>query len=338
MKLNIVRHPISFNGPATAAMTALALFLGLALSIRAQTNQPGEFDRGQQGTNALTRSTNAPGARGARGPVVQAHSPRDDAGNWTPTDWSKADSKLPTLVIAGDSTAAPGDPNHRGWGAVLVDYFDTSKINVVNRSRGGRSFRTFVEEKLWDQILANLKPGDIVMIQLGQNDGGSVLAANRRPDLPGAGNEMQEVPRADGTLEPVYTYGWYTRKFIRDAKEKRAVPVVMSMTANNSWTNTVVRRNYGQFYQLSKQIAGEEKVLFLDHTSIIADHWDALGAAAVKIFFPADFVHTSTDGAVQNAEMFIAGVKAMGLKPLIDDLNEKGNAIAPYKLAVTTQN
>ncbi len=248
MKTQLVREQASSNQRAATALAALAMFLSLALTIRAQGqttppppaappgNQPGEFDQSQRGTTGRVRSTNAPGARGARGPVVQAHSPRDDAGNWTPTDWAKADPKLPTLVIAGDSTAAPGDPSHRGWGAVVSDYFDASRINVVNRSRGGRSFRTFVEEKLWDQILARLKPGDLVMIQLGQNDGGQVTAANRRPDLPGMGNEMQEVPRADGTLEPVYTYGWYTRKFVRDTKEKGAIPVLMSMTANNSWT------------------------------------------------------------------------------------------------------
>jgi lysophospholipase L1-like esterase len=319
------------NSARNLCFAALSAITALTLSTSAQTNQVGEFDQGQaqRGATPPASTTNAPGARGTRGPVVQAHSPRDDASYWTPTDWSKADPKLPTLVIAGDSTAAPGDPNHRGWGAVLVDYFDTAKLNVVNRSRGGRSFRTFVEEKLWDQILANLKPGDLVMIQLGQNDGGSVLDAKRRADLPGMGDETQEVPRADGTLETVHTYGWYTRKFIREAREKGATPVIMSMTAHNTWTDAKVRRNLGQMYVIAKQIAGEEKVLFLDHTTIIADRYDALGATAVKAFFPADSTHTSTDGAVLNAEMFIAGVKAMNLKPLIDDLNEKGKAIAP---------
>ncbi len=86
-------------------------------------------------------------------------------------------------------------------------------------------------------------------------------------------------------------------------------------------------------YVLTKQIAGEEKVLFLDHTAMIADKWDALGAAAVKAWFPADYVHTSTDGAVQNAETFISGVKALNLQPLVDALNEKGKAVAAYKPA-----
>jgi len=333
MKPTTVRRPISFNRRTTAAIAALAMSLAFALTIRAQTNQAGEFDQGRRGAPAPGRGTNAPGARGARGPVVQAHSPRDDAGNWTPTDWAKAEAKLPTLVIAGDSTAAPGDPSHRGWGAVLADYFDTAKINVVNRSRGGRSFRTFVEEKLWDQILAELKPGDIVMIQLGQNDGGSVLDAKRRADLPGLGDETQDVPRADGTPETVHTYGWYSRKFVRDAKAKGATPVLMSMTMHNSWADTKSRRNLGQMYIIEKQIAGEEKIPFLDHTTIIADRYDVLGANVVKAFFPADGTHTSTDGAAVNAEAFIAGAKALNLKPLVEALNQKGKAIEAYKPA-----
>ena len=60
---------------------------------------------------------------------------------------NKSDPKLPTLFIAGDSTAAKNnDSDHRGWGAVLVDYFDTGKVNVVNRAIAGRSFRTYYGE------------------------------------------------------------------------------------------------------------------------------------------------------------------------------------------------
>jgi rhamnogalacturonan acetylesterase len=107
----------------------------------------------------------------------------------------------------------------------------------------------------------------------------------------------------------------------------------MSMTMHNSWADTKSRRNLGQMYVIEKQIAGEEKIPFLDHTTIIADRYDVLGANVVKAFFPADGTHTSTDGAALNAEAFIAGVKALNLKPLVDALNQKGKAIEAYKPA-----
>ena len=63
---------------------------------------------------------------------------------------------LPTLWVAGDSTAANGNPNATGWGKPLPGFFDLTKINVANRARGGRSSRTFVTEGLWDQIVKEL--------------------------------------------------------------------------------------------------------------------------------------------------------------------------------------
>src|SRR5690606_27530605 len=64
-----------------------------------------------------------------------------DSEPWTASQFDTLAPALPTLFLAGDSTADRGpDAWHRGWGAVLGDYFDTTRINVVNRARGGRSF------------------------------------------------------------------------------------------------------------------------------------------------------------------------------------------------------
>ncbi|HVS51060.1 MAG TPA: hypothetical protein VHD62_01800 [Opitutaceae bacterium] len=86
--------------------------------------------------------------RGPRPPAPQSVSPRDSE-PWTHGDFNSLKPGLPTLIVAGDSTADKGpDAWHRGWAAPLVDYFDPTKINVVNRARGGRSFRSFVREGL----------------------------------------------------------------------------------------------------------------------------------------------------------------------------------------------
>ena len=105
----------------TKVLAALGLIVGLTAFSRAQDqqpkmNEPGNFDSPQ-------RQQSTPARRGGTAGTarVQAHSPRDDKGQWSPTDFAKANPKLPTLVIAGDSTASTGDPNHRGWGAPLFD-------------------------------------------------------------------------------------------------------------------------------------------------------------------------------------------------------------------------
>jgi lysophospholipase L1-like esterase len=323
----------------TAAICARACWLAalsIALSAFAQgqtapTNQ-GNFDP-VQGQPAPARGARGPRAGGApAAPAVQAHSPRDDQGGWTTEDFAKANPKLPSLIVAGDSTASTGDPAHRGWAALLVDYFDTTKVNLINRARGGRSFRTFVYEGLWPQIVNALKPGDYVVIEFGHNDMGSITDPKGRADLPGVGDETQVVPR-NGTNETVHTFGWYLRTFVRDVKAKGATPIVSSSTIRNIWSNGKVERGLGRPPVWDKQIADEEKVPFLDHSSIIADLYQAMGQTQVAAFFPGDHTHTSTDGASKNAELFIAGLKSLPGQPLVGFLNARGQKIAPYQPA-----
>ncbi len=282
------------------------------------------------GTLVRAEETSAPprpAGRAARPVAPQSVCPRD-ALPWTASDFKSLNPNLPSLIIAGDSTADKGpDAWHRGWAALLIDYFDATKINVVNRARGGRSFRSFVHEGLWDQLIAAVKPGDVVMIQFGHNDGGDIKAANGRADLPGVGDETQDVTRADGSVETVHTFGWYERKFIRDVRAKGGVAVVMSTTVYNRWTDGHHANKPGNIYVWAKQIADEEKVPFLDHGALISARYEQLGQDAVKPFFAADPLHTTTFGAVVNAELFVAGVKRLGLTTLVDGLNAKGRAI-----------
>jgi hypothetical protein len=58
-----------------------------------------------------------------------------------------------------------------------------------------------------------------------------------------------------------------------------------------------------------------------------------MGFEAVQKFHPADHTHTSTDGAINNAETLIAGLKGLKDMPLTQYLNDKGKAIeaAPPK-------
>ena len=67
------------------------------------------------------------------------------------------------IVLAGDSTVT----DKAGWGvgfaALLAD-----DVELLNHSRGGRSSRTFREEKSWDKVLAT--KADYVLIQFGHND------------------------------------------------------------------------------------------------------------------------------------------------------------------------
>jgi rhamnogalacturonan acetylesterase len=114
----------------------------------------------------------------------------------TPPIQRPADSKLPTLFVVGDSTANNNANGGKGWGDPFVAFFDTSKLNVLNRARAGRSSRTFLTEGLWDKVLEDLKAGDFVLIQFGHNDGGPLDTGRARGSLPGLGEETSRSPTA----------------------------------------------------------------------------------------------------------------------------------------------
>ena len=226
-----------------------------------------------------------------------------------------ADPKLPTLFVIGDSTANNNANGARGWGDPFVGYFDPAKINVLNRARAGRSSRTFFAEGLWEKVLQEIKAGDFVLIQFGHNDGGPVDKDRARGSLPGVGEEAQEFTMPNGNKETVHTFGWYLRKYIADTKAKKAVPIILSPTVRNIWKEGKVERALGQFGQWAAQVAQSQRVAFLDHTTIVADKYEALGEGKVRELFAADHTHTSPAGAELNAASVVAGLK--GLKPCL---------------------
>ncbi|HEU5080676.1 MAG TPA: GDSL-type esterase/lipase family protein [Opitutaceae bacterium] len=240
------------------------------------------------------------------------------------------DPKLPTLFVAGDSTAAHGGADLTGWGVPFAELLDSAKINYVNLARGGRSSRTFITEGLWDNLISQVKPGDTVLIQFGHNDAGPVNDDKRaRGSLPGLGDETQEI---DNLLthkhEVVHTYGWYMRRMIDDVKAKKATPIVLSLTVRNIWKDGVVERINGGFRNWSRELAHAENVSFVDVTRILADDYQALGPAKVAEFFPKDHTHTNMAGAEYSAAAILGGLKGLRPPPLDAVLSEKGRSVA----------
>ncbi len=246
------------------------------------------------------------------------------------------DPKLPTLFVVGDSTANNNAKGQLGWGDPFVSYFDTTKINVLNRARAGRSSRTFLTEGLWDKVLEQLKPGDTVLIQFGHNDGGPLDTGRARGSLKGVGEETQEITKPDGSKEVVHTYGWYMRKMIADVKSKGARPTILSLTVRNIWKEGKVERGSGSFRQWASEIARAQGVEFLDLTTIVADKYEALGQEKVQELFGGDHTHTSPAGAELNAASVVAGLKGLkGCGPC-KYFSAKAKEVAPYKAKKTS--
>lgn len=69
-----------------------------------------------------------------------------------------------------DSTVRNHTKGQLGWGDPISDLFDPAKINVEDRALRGRSSRTFFTEGLWDKVLADINPGDFVLMQFDLNE------------------------------------------------------------------------------------------------------------------------------------------------------------------------
>jgi lysophospholipase L1-like esterase len=245
-----------------------------------------------------------------------------------------ANPRLPTLFLVGDSTVrnghADGANGQWGWGEPLVDYFDSSKINVVNRAIGGRSSRTYITEGHWEDTLALMKPGDVVLFQFGHNDSGPLDdTARARGTLRGIGEETQEVENPIlHRHETVHTYGWYMRKYVDDTLAKGATPIICSPIPRKIWKDAKIVRNSQDYGGWALEIAGQKRVAFIDLNEIIAKRYDALGETKVEPLFADPHTHTSRAGAELNSEAVVAGLKALSKDPVATDLSEKGRGVA----------
>jgi len=219
----------------------------------------------------------------------------------TPTD-APLNPKVSTVFIVGDSTARNGAD--LGWGDHFAPLFDTTRINVANRAMAGRSSRTYINEGRWDRVLAEMKPGDFVLIQMGHNDGGDLGGAKPRGTLKGIGEETQDVPQTTGPLagkvETVHTYGWYIRKYIADTRAKGATPILLTCTIRNIWKDGQIERDMG-YRDFELQIAAAQHVPIADMASVAADRLQALGPEKTAALFPIDHTHSSAEGAALNA-------------------------------------
>lgn len=154
-----------------------------------------------------------------------------------------------------------------------------------------------------------IKKGDYLFIQFGHNEGGPFNTGRARASIKGIGDESQVViMERNGAPEEVFTFGHYLRLYIRQAKAVGAIPVVLSPTPGNRWTNGKINRMVENYTKWSKEVAELEGVAFIDLNARTADKVDPLGEEKGRLLF-IDSVHTTKEGAIINGESVIEGIK-----------------------------
>lgn len=154
----------------------------------------------------------------------------------------------PTIYGIGDSTMAnkiqPDKNPERGWGQMLTLFFNDA-ITIDNRAVNGRSTKSFIEEKRWDTIYKLLKPGDYVFIQFGHND--------------------QKEKDSTRYTNPHTAYRHNLIRFVNEAREKGAIPILFSSIARRNFNEQgVLIGTHGDYPLETRLVAQEYKVAFID--------------------------------------------------------------------------
>ncbi len=222
----------------------------------------------------------------------------------------------PVLYIIGDSTVQNGSGKGAdalwGWGSFMNLFLDTSKINIQNHARGGRSSRTFLTEGRWDAIMKSIKKGDYVLMQFGHNDGGELADTLRaRGTIKGIGEESENIYNPIRKVdETVYTYGYYMRKYVNEVKSKGAIPIILSPVPRNQFNQKgkIEKDQYGIW---SQQVARQTGAYFIDLNKMVIKKYEKMGTEKVNAYFPKDHTHTNEAGAMLNAEYVTEGIQQL---------------------------
>lgn len=214
-----------------------------------------------------------------------------------------------TVWMIGDSTMANKSAKaypETGWGMPFSTFFD-KKVYVDNRAMNGRSTLSFINEKRWEYVINNIKPGDYLIIEFGHND--------EKVNKPGVGTR---IPEFKANLS----------RFVTEARQKKAIPVLMTPIARRLFENGVLKDTHMDYPEAVRRVADSLHVPMVDMLKKTSDLLASKGEqGSIALFnhvapgtpnYPdgkKDDTHLSVDGARQ-----IAGLAAEGLTELKLDI------------------
>ncbi len=208
-----------------------------------------------------------------------------------------------SLAIIGDSTVqdyAINSPK-RGWGQILKERF-TPAIVVTNYAVGGRSTKTFIEEKRWEAVLA-AKP-DFVLIQFAHNDS----HAKGRPESTDADSDYRE----------------YLIEYVKEARAIEATPILVTPPHRRVFREGKLAKHLDPYANQMRQVAKELDVPLVDLYAMTKEHFEKLGEEACVALFcsESDRSHFSAEGATLLAD-HIASQLPTVCPALAEYLNKK---------------
>lgn len=216
-------------------------------------------------------------------------------------------AQKPTIYGIGDSTMAnktkPEENPERGWGQMLPLFFN-GNITIDNRALNGRSTRSFITEKRWDDIYKTLKKGDYVFIQFGHND--------------------QKEKDSTRYTNPHTAYRHNLIRFVTDTREKGATPIIFSSIVRRNFNEKgVLISTHGEYTVEARLVAQELNVPFIDmeyYTELLEQSYGPEKSKQLHLHFKAgeipyykedkaDDTHLGVKGATEVAKIAVEELK-----------------------------
>lgn len=165
---------------------------------------------------------------------------------------SKDESKdvvIPTDIVfrlAGEAPCAEYKESQRpqaGWGEYLAAAIGEG-AQVVNYAVSGIGTGAFISKGKWDKLVADIQPGDVVMIQFGHSD-------SKEDDT----NNYSDPETFKANLT----------KFITDVRAKEGKPVLLTCITHRYFNASgVPNRTHGEYPSVIRSLASSSKTPLLD--------------------------------------------------------------------------
>ena len=253
------------------------------------------------------------------------------------------DSSKPTVWIIGDSTVSSFTDNYYypryGWGTQIDKYLDGT-YEVKNIALSGRSSKSYVNDKEYNELTSGMKQGDYLLIGFGHND--EKAEADRYTD-----------PNGDYKTAGSFANSLY-ENYIKPAQAAGTTVIlctpIVRRTATAEWSdsNLHITKDSGDFkggdYAQSIRNLGKElNIPVVDMTKMTKELYDTLGpdetvnlhAWTSSKATSVDNTHTNIYGGTYNAYLVTKTIKELGVAGISEHITAKE---APVKADVLKSN
>ena len=196
------------------------------------------------------------------------------------------------ILLAGDSTVAACPPQEApmsGWGASHAGALPAG-TNARNVATGGATTASFRAEGLWDALLHELTPGDLVLVQFGHND------------------QKSTAPDA------LQRYAQGLRGMVDDVAARRGRAVLCTSVQRRRFSGGTLVETHGEYPAVVRDLARRLHVDLVDLTALTTTLLQDLGEERSRALFthlPPAAHPNYPDGVADDSHVSFTGADAV---------------------------